>query len=128
MTPGGADTVILTDRPIELMDLAVRILRRRWPQMVVEDMFNGMYTAFHQIPFGKLVELLVYKDPSVYNKSIDDPTDIDLFYFIRTSDALMVVHDPDSPTAPSLIAELKSVKFPGETHADLLAPQLHKPQ
>ena len=60
---GGTDITIPTAAGLSAIDLAIRLLRMRWPNAVYEDAING--TVFHRyadLAFRFLRELFVYRD------------------------------------------------------------------
>ena len=118
MTPGGTDVVISTDRPVELMELAVRWLFEKWPHGVVSsDEGTWSRATFYLIPFGQKKELFVHRGLIDFDVSADDPTGVDMIHLLRRDTELTVVMDPGSPAGLALEKMLRATKFPGASFA-----------
>lgn len=116
MTPGGVDVVIPTDRPVELMELAVRRLFAMWPHGVVchtdgRRQWGPMW--YYEIPFGEATEFFVFRDEAARKASLVDPTNVDMIHLLRRDGELTVVMDPGSAIGAALVDTLSHTKFPG---------------
>lgn len=113
MEIGGTDYVIETPRPVELMELAVRWLMARWPECVVQNTIRRSWTAFHLIPLGREDEFFVFKDLGALADAAEDPRGLDVIHLLRLPGELTVVTDLGSAVGETLVAVLRSTKFPG---------------
>jgi hypothetical protein len=116
MQPGGTDVVILTQRPVELMEFAVRWLFSQWKQALACDANGGekwFPQTFFNIPFGEHEELFVFPSKKDFDVSGDQPDRVNYIHLLREEDALTVVMPIDSREGAELAEVLKNTKFPG---------------
>ena len=65
---GGVDISIPTKTGALSLEAAVRVVRQFWIDAVYENGETGeRYPRFEDIPFGKLDEVFIYRDPSAAN-------------------------------------------------------------
>ena len=107
---GGTDlhfpTTAARDRAVEV---SVRAVKAHWNESVFENGTTGeKYDHFFQIPFGRVTEIFVYKNPQ-YSQRWDDEGAIDelsdtMVHIIFTANFLSVVVDsPDSSEVQPII-------------------------
>ena len=116
MQPGGNDVVIETERPIELMEIAVRWLFTHWKDAVVLDADsrkNWYAQDYYEIPFGEKPELFVFRDFAELASTESASERTDFIHLIRRNREFTVVMDPDSKEGYVLCDLLKSTKFQG---------------
>lgn len=116
MVPGGTDVIIPTDRPVELMELAVRRLFVRWPHGVVchPDGMRMWYPPWYfEIPFGDTTEFFVFPNDTARKCAEVDPTNVGMIHLLRRDNELTVVMDPGSEDGAALVDTLTHTKFPG---------------
>lgn len=66
---GGVDVIFRTRlSPAAALEPAVRAVVRRWPAAVFEDgMTEELFDRLATLPFGRLREVLVYRDRAAYD-------------------------------------------------------------
>jgi hypothetical protein len=99
---GGRDIVIPTTRGAEALELAVRAVRRLWPQAVLEDAVTGENLgSYPEISFAGREEILAFADSAsakLWNEIGPDPTlNGTLLHFILSEGQLTVVIDASPP-------------------------------
>jgi hypothetical protein len=99
---GGHDVIIPTTRGAEALDLAVRAVKRFWPQAVLEDAVTGQDLGHYpQISMASREEILAFRDAAsaeLWNEIGADPTLAGtLLHFILSEGALTVVTDASPP-------------------------------
>jgi hypothetical protein len=70
---GGTDVVIPTRADTAALDVAVRAIRREWPDAVFENAETGdRFLEYEELAFGDITELLVYRSEAFVD-AWDDP-------------------------------------------------------
>ena len=95
---GGTDVTIPTFAGPSAIDLAVRLVRMRWPRAVFEDAINGtVFRKYADLPFRYLREIFVYRDEDARQKWDElgaDPSHANtMVHLLISSSTLTVVVD-----------------------------------
>jgi hypothetical protein len=95
---GGTDVTMPTLAGPSAIDLAVRLVRMRWPRAVFEDAINGtVFRKYADLPFRYLREIFVYRDEDARQTWDDlgaDPSHANtMVHLLISSSTLTVVVD-----------------------------------
>lgn len=102
MDIGGIDVVLLEKPSSQALDICVLVVREYWSDACYEDALTEEVLEYKGISFGKVKELLVYKDEcSRLAWQNDCGPDNSMIYFVM-DDKLSVVVD-------SVDAEMKAI-------------------
>jgi hypothetical protein len=99
----------------EVLRGAAGLLRAHWREAIFEDAESGQrFEKFWEIPFGKLREILVYRDPGAHEsweKHGADPSNRNQMVHLLASkeSVTIVVDDRRDPAIRPLIDELASM-------------------
>src|SRR5205809_507045 len=62
---GGVEVTVRTDAGSQALEVSVRAIRDDWPRSAFENGDTGeRYESFSAVPFGRLKEVFVYRNPS----------------------------------------------------------------
>src|SRR5687768_16524799 len=97
---GGRDEIIVTQRGVEALDLAIRTILRLWPDALIEDPERGeSFRRYDEIGFAGRNEILVFRDPASADKweelGPDPSLDGTLIHFLLSEKALTIAIDAD---------------------------------
>ena len=86
---------------------AARVVGRHWPEIRYEDAVTGdKYQRLSDVPFGKVRELLAYRNAAAEAawdaNSPDSPENSMIYLIVRPEDVTVVVDNPD-------VAETRSI-------------------
>jgi hypothetical protein len=111
MNISGVDTIFPNLGTPYGMELAARIIMRRWPRAVFQA---GSYACkFAEVPFGHAASIFVYHDLETllcWDTSEDFNKMIELS--IVPGGLMVVVGDDKNPTTAGILSELGSVRLP----------------
>ncbi|HRX87125.1 MAG TPA: hypothetical protein P5572_19030 [Phycisphaerae bacterium] len=98
----GKDIVIRTGAGAQSFDLLLRVVRRRWPAMVVEDAVSGkVFRDYTELPFSAIEEILIYRDQPAVVKwqrlGACDELRGTMIHALVSGNELTVVVDGDPP-------------------------------
>lgn len=95
---GGIDIIIKTRSGADAMDVALRLARRIWPQMVVEDAATGERASnVAALALDQAMEILVYRDALAAEQwdahGAIPVLDGTMIHLIRAAEALTITVD-----------------------------------
>ncbi len=117
---GGSDITIdiMGASRSAVLDDVVRCIRRRWPDAVVVDGSSGTrFSSYRAVPFGRVSELLVYRDQDAFDRwmeqGADDETANTMIHAIAQEESVtLVVDDPEDGTMSSVIDATREILAP----------------
>ncbi len=125
----GREDVVIDRRgsgAADALDAVARIVLRRWEHAVFQDAQLGVrFSGFSTIPFGRVRELLIYRDEDAFRSWEEhgaDPENADTMIHALTwnGELTLVVDDRTEGVAHSVITEVESLLragLPGSVHA-----------
>jgi hypothetical protein len=106
---GGSDVIIPTRADTAAFDVAVRAIRREWPEAVFENAETGdRFIRYSELPFGEISELFVYRSADFFD-AWDDPDAGPLRFSTMIhllggeGDLTVVVHDRNDPQVQRML-------------------------
>ena len=115
-TFGGAEiTIVPTAEPVVVLDACARIIRRYWTQARFEDPATGKkYHSYQDIPFGRVEELLAYRNSqaeAAWDADSPDAPPNSMLHLIRSTQAVTaVVDDPKAADMAAMLASLVPIR------------------
>lgn len=111
---GGYDIVIPAVGDSAAMDACARIVQRHWPNVRFEDAITGdKYLRLSDIPFGKVRELLAYRDDKAEAgwdaDSPDSPENSMLNLIVTPNDITVVLDNPDAADVRSILHSIQGM-------------------
>ena len=99
---GGQDIVITTRAGVQRLDVVLRVVRRRWSGLIVEDALTGeRFKDYNAVPFANLREVLVYRDRQIADewqqRGACDSLRGTMIHAIAADNELTLVVDCDPP-------------------------------
>ncbi len=110
----GNDIVFPAVGDAASLEACARIVRRRWPDARFEDAITGdKYQHLHEIPFGKVRELLVYPTAdaeAAWDADSPDSAENSMLYLIvRPEDLTVVLDNPDTAEMQSILNAIRTL-------------------
>lgn len=111
---GGTDITIPTAAGLSAIDLAIRLLRMRWPNAVFEDAINGsVFNRYADLAFRFVRELFVYRDEVARQQWEElgaDPSNVNTMVHLLVSPSTLtvVVDNLDDAMIRETVAAIES--------------------
>ena len=102
----------------EVLDTAVRVVTREWPNAIVQDAVTEVCFISHdEIVCGNLGEVLIYRDAKSFhtwaNRGSDPANRIAMVHFIVNQPELtIVIDDLDDKALRSIVSEIRDIFNP----------------
>jgi hypothetical protein len=115
---GGNDIVFPAVGDAATLEGCARVVGRHWPDIRFEDAVTGdKYQRLADVPFGKVRELLAYRNAEAEAAwdadSPDSPENSMIYLIVRPEDLTVVLDNPDDAEMRSILDAIHDLLCPG---------------